>query len=185
MKKLALAMVCCAAVTLTGCVSTSDPIAMGGGQYSISSTNFWAWSGEGQQADAAQAANEYCAKMGKVARITSMKATDAVAYRNVASGQVTFICEDPAREEEPVEMANGVYMLAGSSSGYQGIKARYALIKTASKFCAKQGLKVEPVDSTRESGVNLTSRTGSADTANSAENALQTTSADLLFRCKQ
>lgn len=183
MKKLALAMVCCAAVTLTGCVSTSDPIAMGGGQYSISSTNFWAWSGEGQQADAAQAANEYCAKMGKVARITSMKATDAVAYRNVASGQVTFICEDPAREEEPVAMANGVYMLAGSSSGYQGIKARYELIKTASKFCAKQGLKVEPIDSTRESGTNFTSRTGKADTSNSAESALQNTSADLLFRC--
>lgn len=185
MKKLALAMVCCTAVSLTGCVSTSDPIAMGGGQYSISSTNFWAWSGEGQQADAAQAANEYCAKMGKVARITSMKSTDAVAYRSVASGQVTFVCEDPAKDEEPVALVNGIYMLAGSSSGYQGIKARYALIKTASKFCAKQGLKVEPVDSTRESGVNLTSRTGSADTANSAENALQTTSADLLFRCKQ
>lgn len=183
MKKLIITLASLSAIGLSGCVSTSDAINIGGGQYSISSTNFWAWSGEGQQADAAKAANEHCAKMGKVARITSMKATDAVAYRNVASGQVTFVCEDPAGDEEPVALANGVYMLAGSSSGYQGIKARYQLMKAASKFCAKQGLKVEPLDSTRESGTNWTSRTGMADTSNSAESALQNTSADLFFRC--
>ena len=154
---------------LAGCASTTDPVDLGGGQYSVSSSNFWAWSGAGQQSDALDAAKKFCAKQGKTAR-------------NVASGQVTFVCEDNS-EEEPVSLAGGVYMLAGSSSGYQGIKARYQLLKSASKFCAKKGLKAEPVGTTREVGSNYTSITGKADTGNTAENALQNSSADLMFRC--
>jgi hypothetical protein len=114
-----------------------------------------------------------------------MKATDARAFRNVASGQVTFVCEDPNEEELPVELADGVFMLAGKSSGYQGIQARYDLIKSASKFCAKRSLRAKIEQGTRESGINKTCLTGRADTANSAENALQNTSADIFFRCVQ
>lgn len=169
-------------LVLSGCASTTDPVDLGGGQYSVSSSNFWAWSGAGQQSDALEAAKKFCAKQGKVIRVTSMKATDARAYTNVASGQVTFVCEDPS-EDEPVALANGVYMLAGSSSGHQGIKARYELIKAASKFCAKKGLKVEPLADTREASANFTSITGKTDTGNTAENILQSTSADLMFRC--
>lgn len=179
MKKLLIISAC---AMLAGCASTTDPVDLGGGQYSVSSSNFWAWSGAGQQSDALDAAKKFCAKQGKTARVTSMKATDAVAYRNVASGQVTFVCEDNS-EEEPVSLAGGVYMLAGSSSGYQGIKARYQLLKSASKFCAKKGLKAEPVETTREVGSNYTSIAGKADTGNTAENALQNSSADLMFRC--
>lgn len=179
MKKLLLI---CACAALAGCASTTDPVSLGGGQYSISSSNFWAWSGAGQQSDALAAAKAFCAKQGKEARVTSMRATDAVAYRNIASGQVTFVCEDKT-SEEPVELAGGVFMLAGSSSGYQGIKARYQLLKSASKFCAKKGLKAAPVGATRETGNNYTSITGKADTGNTAENALQSSSADLMFRC--
>lgn len=177
-----LATVVAAAFILTSCASTTDPVDLGGGQYSVSSSNFWAWSGAGQQSDALEAAKKFCAKQGKVIRVTSMKATDARAYTNVASGQVTFVCEDPT-EDEPVALANGIYMLAGSSSGHQGIKARYELIKTASKFCAKKGLKVEPIADTREASANFTSITGKTDTGNTAENVLQSTSADLMFRC--
>lgn len=112
-----------------------------------------------------------------------MKATDAIASFRVASGQVTFVCEDAVSDDEPVEMAGGVYTLAGSSSGYQGIQARHELIKKASRFCAKKGLKVLPVDATRETSANYTSAFGAADTTNSAESALQRSSADLMFKC--
>lgn len=156
---------------------------LGNGQYSISSSNAFAWSGAGQQSDAAKAANAFCAKQGKVARITSMQATDAVAYFKVASGQVTFVCEDPNAQITPIEMADGIYMLAGQSSGYQGIQARYKLLQQASQFCQRQGLKLQPISDTRETGQNLTSGTGRANTGNSAENALQNTSADVMFRC--
>ena len=184
MKKLLFSTILLSAASvLVGCAVTSTPVSLGNGQYSISSTNYWAWSGADQQAGAAQAANAFCAKQGKVARITSMSATDAVAYRSVASGQVTFVCEDPNQTVEPVEMAGGVYMLAGSSSGYQGIKARYQLMQQASAFCKKQGLKVQLVDTTREYGANYTSITGKANTGNTAENALQNSSADIFFRC--
>ncbi len=179
MKKLLIIGAC---VMLAGCASTTDPVDLGGGQYSVSSSNFWAWSGAGQQSDALEAAKAFCAKQGKTTRVTSMRATDAVAYRNVASGQVTFVCEDNF-EEEPVSLAGGIYMLAGSSSGYQGIKARYQLLKSASKFCSKKGLKAAPIEATREVGKNYTSITGKADTGNTAENALQSSSADLMFRC--
>lgn len=170
------------ALVLAGCASTTAPVDLGNGQYTVSSSNFWAWSGAGQQADALQEAKEFCAKQGKRIRVTSMKATDARAYTNVASGQVTFVCEDP-EEDEPVALANGVYMLAGSSEGHQGIKARFELIKSASKYCAKKGLKVEPLSDTREVSANFTSATGKADAGNTAENALSSTSADLMFRC--
>lgn len=167
---------------LAGC-STSAPVSLGGGQYSITASNHLAWDGAGQQNEAVKAAHEFCAKEGKTARITSMKATDAVAYLRVASGQVTFVCEDAVSDDEPVEMAGGVYTLAGSSSGYQGIQARHELIKKASRFCAKKGLKLLPVDATRETSANYTSVSGAADTTNSAENALQRSSADLMFKC--
>ncbi len=182
MAKISIVAVAAFAAVLAGCASTTDPVPLGGGQYSVSSSNFWAWSGAGQQSDAMEAAKQFCAKQGKTLRVTSMKATDARAYRNVASGQVTFVCED-SEQDEPVALANGIYMLAGSSSGYQGIKARYQLIKTASQFCAKTGKKAELVSGTREAGTNYTSITGKADTGNTAENALQATSADLMFRC--
>ncbi len=169
-------------IALVGC-STSAPVSLGGGQYSITATSYVSWNGANQQGDAVKAANEFCAKEGKTARVTSMKSTDKIPYRSVASGQITFVCENATAEVEPLELANGVYMLAGSSGGYQGIQARYDLLKQASKFCAKSGLKVFPVDTTRESGVNYTSNTGAADTGNTAENVLQHTSADLLFRC--
>lgn len=184
MKKLLLTTALTSAVMiLAGCVSTSTPVSIGNGQYSISSSNYWAWSGADQQAGAMKAANDFCAKQGKVARMTSMSAEDAVAYRSVASAQVTFVCEDPNQTDEPVEMAGGVYMLAGSSSGYQGIKARYQLMQKASAFCKKQGLKVQLVDTTREYGQNWTSFTGKTNTGNSAENTLQNSSADIFFRC--
>lgn len=167
---------------LAGC-STSAPVSLGGGQYSITASNHLAWDGAGQQNEAVKAAHEFCAKEGKTARITSMKATDAIASFRVASGQVTFVCEDAVSDDEPVEMAGGVYTLAGSSSGYQGIQARHESIKKASRFCAKKGLKVLPVDATRETSANYTSAFGAADTTNSAESALQRSSADLMFKC--
>lgn len=167
---------------LAGC-STSAPVSLGGGQYSITASNHLAWDGAGQQNEAVKAAHEFCAKEGKTARTTSMKATDAIASFRVASGQVTFVCEDAVSDDESVEMAGGVYTLAGSSSGYQGIQARHELIKKASRFCAKKGLKVLPVDATRETSANYTSTSGAADTTNSAESALQRSSADLMFKC--
>lgn len=182
MKKLLLVASLSSAAILAGC-GTTAPMDLGGGQYSISSSNVWAWSGAGQQSDAIEGAQRFCAQKGKKARITSMSSTDAVAYRSVASGQVTFVCEDMAASEDPVELANGIYMLAGSSSGYQGIKARYELVRQAGKFCAQIGAKPQLVDSTRENGVNLTSGTGKANAGNNAENALQNSSSDLLFRC--
>ena len=167
---------------LAGC-STSAPVSLGGGQYSITASNHLAWDGAGQQNEAVKAAHEFCAKEGKTARITSMKATDAIASFRVASGQVTFVCEDAVSDDEPVEMAGGGDTLAGRSSGYQGIQARHELIKKASRFCAKKGLKVLPVDATRETSANYTSASGAADTTNSAESALQRSSADLMFKC--
>ncbi len=181
-KTNATALLAAALLILAGC-STTEPVSLGAGQYSISSTNYLAWSGAGQQSDAVRAANDFCAKSGRIARITSMSATDAVAYRSVASGQVTFVCEEKSGVEEPVALAGGVYMLAGSASGYQGIKARYKLMKAAAAFCARHNLKVEPVADTRERGNNLTSGTDAASTGHSAESALQNSSADLLFRC--
>ena len=168
---------------LVSCVSTSDAINLGNNRYQISSTNFWAWSGAGQQADALSAANNYCAKFGKQARVISMEARDAVAYRSVASGSVTFECVSANEEAEPIELAGGTFLLSGESSGYQGIKARYELMKQASAFCAKRNAKLLPLEGTRETGINMTSRTGQASTKNSANSALQATSADLLFKC--
>lgn len=183
MKKILIPVALGAAAMLSAC-GVTDPVSLGGGQYSISSSNAWAWDGAGQQANAIEAANKFCGEKGKTARITSMTASDAVAYQSVATGQVTFVCEDPdGSGEDPVELADGVYMLAGSASGYQGIKARYGLVKKAAEFCARGGLKAQMVDATRESGTNFTSATGRAGTANNAESALQNTSADILFRC--
>ena len=113
MAKISIVAVAAFVAVLAGCASTTDPVPMGGGQYSVSSSNFWAWSGAGQQSDAMEAARQFCAKQGKTLRVTSMKATDAREYRNVASGQVTFVCED-SEQDEPVALANGIYMLAGS-----------------------------------------------------------------------
>lgn len=180
MKKVFLAL--SVSALLVGCAA-EGPVHLGNGNYSLTVSDYWAWSGSGQQSEAVKKANEFCQQQNKVARITSMKATDAVAYQSVASGQVTFVCEDANQEVEPIEMAGGVYMLAGSSAGYQGIKARYELMKIASKFCKSKGLKLEMLGTTRETGQNYTSATGRTDTANSAENILQNTSADIVFRC--
>lgn len=181
LKKIATTAALSSALVLAGC-ATNEPVDLGNGQYTVSASSVWAWSSAGQQADALQEAKEFCAKQGKRLRVTSMQAKDARAWVSVASGQVTFVCEDP-EDDEPVALANGIYMLAESSNGHQGIKARFELIKLASKFCEKKGMKVEPLSDTREVSANLTSATGKADTGNTAENALSSTSADLMFRC--
>lgn len=173
-----------ASVLLVGCASVNDPVHLGGGKYSLSASNYWAWSGADQQSGAIAEANKFCAQKGKVARVTSMQATDAIAYARVASANITFVCEDAESMDEPVEMANGVYMLAGSSEGYQGIKARYKLMQQASKFCSKQGKKPQMIDATREFGMDFTSITGKTSASNSANSALQNTSADIFFICK-
>ena len=169
---------------LSGCASTSDPLQIGENQYVVSSSSYWTGtSGTAQQEYAIKQAQEFCAKQGKILKVTSMQDEDGVFGATIASAKIAFTCEEINKEEEPVELANGIYMLAGSTSGYQGIRARYELLKAASAFCAKKGMKVLPVSDTRESGVNFTSITGKANTGNSADSALQNTSADIFFKC--
>lgn len=174
----------CGALALTGCASNGGPQQIGPNKYVVSQTSYTAWSGADEQAKAIQKAQQFCAAKGQEANILAMSSTDAVAYKSVASGSVTFECVNPNRDEvEPVELADGQYVLAGSTSGYQGIKARYALLKQASKFCAQQGKKVQLVSNTREAGTNYTSVTGNASVNESAESSTQNTSADIIFRC--
>lgn len=182
MNRLLILSACAGVLVLTGC-STSAPIALGQGKYTITSSNFFAWSGGGQQSDAIREANAFCGKQGKEAKIISMEAHDAVAYESVASGQVTFECVDPHTTDEIIPMAGDAYLIAGDASGYQGINARYQLMKKAAAFCAKKGGKVLPLSNTREVGLNESTRAGKGSTMNSANSSLQSSSADLLFKC--
>lgn len=182
MNKLLILSAFAGVLVLAGC-STSAPMSLGQGKYTITSSNFFAWSGGGQQSDAIREANAFCGKQGKEARILSMEAHDAVAYQSVASGQVTFECVNPHMRDDIIPMAGDTYLIAGDAASYQGINARYQLMKKAAAFCAQKGGKVLPLSGTREVGMNESTRAGRGSTMNSGNSSLQSSSADLLFKC--
>ena len=177
MNKIILAL---ASIGLVSCLSgCSAPVALGDGQYMHSYTGGVFHSGSACVANATEEAMQFCQdKYGVPAKITSYKSTEA-SLGHYPSGTVTFKCQKDD-SDAPIELADGTYELVGDATGYEGIKARHALLRKASQFCAKSGKKVQPVEATRERGTNLS--TGNAmDTGNSA---LQNSSASLRFICK-